>query len=271
MQACFSGRTTCTAQLDSQVSALAYSMHLYAPHLCPVQATLIVLVVPLHDVTRQNKSATEANIMCPVRVSDLKCMLQTLCSQQSDVDLTEYRHLQFGLMTSTSSICISAQEIHFSRFAFFAFFECAHVTGLGPLSACLIQTLTIKLLPGLEHGKSRLMVLKLSDCIAVQPIRVQTGPGIVCSAVLHVIKEDANTEEMRVMAMHQWNPVHSFMFNSRGKLLNANKAALEACQNSVAGTCYMLHACRQPCAQHASALAALSACCYLLQTHSIHS
>ena len=44
-----------------------------------------------------------------------------------------------------------------------------------------------------------------------------------------------NTEEMRVAAMHSWNPVHTFMFNSRGKLLNANKAAKDASQNSAAG------------------------------------
>ena len=71
-------------------------------------------------------------------------------------------------------------------------------------------------------------------------------PGTVHSGVLHVIKEhqQVNTEEMRVAAMHHWNPVHTFMFNSRGKLLNANKAAKEASRNSVAGG--FLQLCQMP-------------------------
>ncbi|KAL3161210.1 putative 3',5'-cyclic phosphodiesterase pde-3 [Trebouxia sp. C0009 RCD-2024] len=79
-----------------------------------------------------------------------------------------------------------------------------------------------------------------SSCIAQvdsKPIRVETAPGSVHSGVLHVIKErePRDPEETRVAAMHRWNPVHTFMFDSRGKLLNANKAAKEACQNSAAG------------------------------------
>lgn len=71
----------------------------------------------------------------------------------------------------------------------------------------------------------------------MQPIRVQTAPGTIHNGVLHVIKEQqqVKTEEMRVAAMHRWNPVHTFMFSSRGKLLNANKAAKGASQNSTAG------------------------------------
>ncbi|DBB04745.1 TPA: putative 3',5'-cyclic phosphodiesterase pde-3 [Trebouxia sp. C0006] len=41
-----------------------------------------------------------------------------------------------------------------------------------------------------------------------------------------------NASELRVSAMHELNPLHTFMFSSRGKLLNANTAALEACRYS---------------------------------------
>ena len=76
---------------------------------------------------------------------------------------------------------------------------------------------------------------------SLQAIRVQTAPGSIHSGVLHIIKEQnqVNTEDMRVCAMHHWNPVHTFMFNSRGKLLNANRAAKGACQNSSAGGSYL--------------------------------
>lgn len=74
---------------------------------------------------------------------------------------------------------------------------------------------------------------------------METAPGSVHCGVLHVIKErePSDLEEMRVAAMHRWNPVHSFMFDSCGKLLNANKAAKEACQNSAAGGSYSFFSC----------------------------
>jgi len=49
---------------------------------------------------------------------------------------------------------------------------------------------------------------------------------------MHIMEVTANTSEMRVAAMHEINPLHSFMFSSRGKMLNANQAALEACRYS---------------------------------------
>lgn len=55
-------------------------------------------------------------------------------------------------------------------------------------------------------------------------------PDVVETAVLHIMEADANTSEMRLAAMHQINPLHTFMFNSRGKLLNANAAAIAACE-----------------------------------------
>lgn len=63
----------------------------------------------------------------------------------------------------------------------------------------------------------------------VQPIRIQINPDLVETAIMHILEVDANTSEMRLAAMHQINPLHTFMFNSRGKLLNANAAAIAAC------------------------------------------
>ena len=55
------------------------------------------------------------------------------------------------------------------------------------------------------------------------------NPDLVETALMHILEVDANTSEMRLAAMHQINPLHTFMFNSRGKLLNANAAAIAAC------------------------------------------
>lgn len=63
-------------------------------------------------------------------------------------------------------------------------------------------------------------------------MRIQIKPDVVETAILHILDVDANTSEMRLAAMHQINPLHTFMFNSRGKLLNANAAAMAACDYS---------------------------------------
>ncbi|KAL0050499.1 hypothetical protein WJX82_000833 [Trebouxia sp. C0006] len=63
-------------------------------------------------------------------------------------------------------------------------------------------------------------------------IRVQTSANTVEAAVLHIMEGVGNASELRVSAMHELNPLHTFMFSSRGKLLNANTAALEACRYS---------------------------------------
>ena len=66
----------------------------------------------------------------------------------------------------------------------------------------------------------------------LQSIRVQTSANTVEAAVLHIMEGVGNASELRVSAMHELNPLHTFMFSSRGKLLNANTAALEACRYS---------------------------------------
>ena len=69
----------------------------------------------------------------------------------------------------------------------------------------------------------------------LQPIRVQTGPNKVESAVLHVVDMEASNADKRFTAMVRCNPLHTFLFNSTGKLLVLNDAAKQACLHSTAG------------------------------------
>lgn len=71
--------------------------------------------------------------------------------------------------------------------------------------------------------------------LSSQILRYQSATGKVETAELHVIEAVEDAEQMRTTAMHNCSPVHAFMFDCNGHLLNANKAALEACRNSVTG------------------------------------
>ena len=74
------------------------------------------------------------------------------------------------------------------------------------------------------------MCLKqLLYAVTLQPIRVQSGPHQE-TAVLHVIETEASTAELRGSAMHHRSSKHSLLFSSKGKLLHANKAAMDAYQ-----------------------------------------
>ena len=56
-------------------------------------------------------------------------------------------------------------------------------------------------------------------------------PGQVENALLHVLEADQSSHaELRVSAMHDRSPIHTFLFDSQGLLLTANKAALQFCQ-----------------------------------------
>ena len=68
----------------------------------------------------------------------------------------------------------------------------------------------------------------------LQPIRMQTCTDKVELAVMHVLETDPSYADMAVMC--QRNPLHTFMFDSRGKLLNANKAAFEGFQSDPPST-----------------------------------
>ncbi|KAL3144948.1 hypothetical protein ABBQ32_003454 [Trebouxia sp. C0010 RCD-2024] len=64
-----------------------------------------------------------------------------------------------------------------------------------------------------------------------KPIKVETMPGRVENALLHVYEaEQSSPTDLRVSAMHDRSPLHTFLFDSQGFLLTANKAALQFCQ-----------------------------------------
>ena len=69
----------------------------------------------------------------------------------------------------------------------------------------------------------------------LQPIRIQTAPGIVKSAIMHAIRMEASKADKRLTAMASHHPVHAIRFNQHGKLLVANDAAAAACSHSEAG------------------------------------
>lgn len=72
-------------------------------------------------------------------------------------------------------------------------------------------------------------------CLLSQAIKYQSALDKVETAELHIIELVENMEELRITAMHHCAPVHAFMFDCNGQILTANKAALAACRNSVAG------------------------------------
>ena len=60
-----------------------------------------------------------------------------------------------------------------------------------------------------------------------QAIQLEVSPGCVKTAVLHMVDpEVASPADTRVSAMHERDPIHTMMFDIKGLLLTANKAAL---------------------------------------------
>ena len=60
----------------------------------------------------------------------------------------------------------------------------------------------------------------------MQVIQVQLTSDEAVSAVLHVVDMDA--DDLRARAMHDKNPVCSFLFSQSGALLSANNAAMQS-------------------------------------------
>ena len=63
-------------------------------------------------------------------------------------------------------------------------------------------------------------------CANMQVIQVQLTSDEVVSAVLHIVDMDA--DDLRARAMHDKNPVCSFLFSQSGALLSANDAAMQS-------------------------------------------
>ena len=96
-----------------------------------------------------------------------------------------------------------------------------------------------------------------SSCVLLQPIKFQTASGRVETAVLHMFEiqtaaslpeasvasaaSKTNSSEMRICALHQRSPVQTFMFDSHGVLLHANKAALASVQTGTASGSALLY------------------------------
>ena len=55
---------------------------------------------------------------------------------------------------------------------------------------------------------------------------------MVDTAMMHVMDNTVSINQLRIAAMHEVNPLHMFMFSSRGRMLNMNHAAMEACRYS---------------------------------------
>ncbi|DBB02619.1 TPA: putative 3',5'-cyclic phosphodiesterase pde-3 [Trebouxia sp. C0006] len=62
-----------------------------------------------------------------------------------------------------------------------------------------------------------------------KPIQLETSPGCVETAAMHIIEpEQASIADSRVCAMHDRDPIHTMLYDSKGVLLSANKAAMTA-------------------------------------------
>ena len=69
----------------------------------------------------------------------------------------------------------------------------------------------------------------------MQAIKVRTSPTQVELALMHVQELETSMTDLRVGAIHCRNPLHTFLFDSHGALLNGNIAALEAFQQTHIG------------------------------------
>ena len=59
---------------------------------------------------------------------------------------------------------------------------------------------------------------------------MQTSPDKVEVALMHVLEAEPGRADLG--AMLQRNPLHTFMFDAQGNLLNANTAAFQAFQST---------------------------------------
>lgn len=66
------------------------------------------------------------------------------------------------------------------------------------------------------------------NCDGMQAIRVQLAPGHVITATLLEFESEMTTQNARITAMHQYNPIYRFMCNEKGIMVHANKLAWEA-------------------------------------------
>lgn len=63
--------------------------------------------------------------------------------------------------------------------------------------------------------------------LCFQPIKMETSPGKVEMAILHVAElENSAQADQRWVAMLQRSPLHTLLFSNNGRLVTGNKAAI---------------------------------------------
>ena len=67
----------------------------------------------------------------------------------------------------------------------------------------------------------------------LQPVRVQMAPNQVQMATMYIVDLNDSRANLRMAAMNQRDPIHSFMFDRAGMLLEANAAARAVCQTYI--------------------------------------
>ncbi|KAL0017820.1 hypothetical protein WJX77_003173 [Trebouxia sp. C0004] len=84
-------------------------------------------------------------------------------------------------------------------------------------------TALINAMPERERSNQR----SWTDIIK-KAIQVQLAPGHVITATLLEFEPEMTTQNARITAMHQYNPIYRFMCNEEGIMVHANKLAWEA-------------------------------------------
>ena len=81
--------------------------------------------------------------------------------------------------------------------------------------------------------------------LVTQPMKIETSPGKIEMAILHVAELDQTTQaDQRYVAMLQRSPIHTMLFSKAGSLITANKAAMSKIHKLMEGE-YM-RACHNP-------------------------
>lgn len=76
----------------------------------------------------------------------------------------------------------------------------------------------------------------LTLLLFLQPIRLETSPGRVELAILHMAEVDKSSyTDTRLAAMLDRSPIHALLFSRSGKILATNKAVIRKIQECAGG------------------------------------
>ncbi len=91
--------------------------------------------------------------------------------------------------------------------------------------------------------------------MVLQPILLETSPGCVEAAILHMAEvEDVRHAEQRAVAMLDRSPIHTLLYSRSGQILHASKAVVTKITSLRAGAqgqaicvrSFLHHACLPP-------------------------